>query len=48
MWKGNLNDHILTTKEIANKPNLDKLLPSCLGRCDLTHLKTSPNYMEFF
>jgi hypothetical protein len=46
MRKGKLNDHILTTKEITNKLNLYKLLWSHLGCCDLTHLRTSPNYLE--
>jgi hypothetical protein len=40
--KGKLNDRILTTKEVTNKPNLNKLLWSNLGYCDVTHLKTSP------
>jgi hypothetical protein len=45
--KGKLNDHILTTKEIiTNKPNFDKLLWLDLGYCDLTHLRTSLNYLE--
>jgi len=46
MWKGKLNDHILTTKEITRKLNLDKLLWSHLGCCDLTHLRTSSDYLE--
>ncbi len=41
-----LNDYILTTKQVTNKPNLDKLLWSDLGYHDLTHLKTSYNYLE--
>jgi len=48
MQKGKLNDHILITKEIINKPNLDKLLRSHLGCCDLTHLRTSLDYLEIF
>jgi hypothetical protein len=26
IWKGKLNDDILTTKQVTNKPNFDKLL----------------------
>ncbi len=46
MWNGKLNDHILATKEITNNLNLDKLLKSHLRCCDLTHLKTSLDYLE--
>jgi hypothetical protein len=41
-----LNDHILTTKEATNKPNLNKLFWSNLGYCTLTHLKTLFDLLE--
>jgi hypothetical protein len=41
-----LNDHILITKEVTNKPRLNKLLLSHLGYRNLTHLKTSLDFLE--
>ncbi len=46
IWKGKLNDRILTTKHVTNKPNLDKLLWLDIKYHNLTHLRTSPNYLE--
>jgi hypothetical protein len=39
-----LNDHILTEKEVTNKPHLNKLL--WLDYRNLTHLKTSLDFLE--
>ncbi len=41
-----LNDHILITKEVTNKPHLNKLLRSDLRYHNLTHLKTSLDFLE--
>ncbi len=41
-----LNDHILTSKEVTNKPNLNKLFWSDLGFYTLTHLKTLLDLLE--
>jgi hypothetical protein len=35
---------ILTTKQVTNKPNLDKLLWLDIKYHNLTYLRTSPNY----
>jgi hypothetical protein len=44
--KGKLNDRILTTKRVTNNSNLNKLLWSNLGYCDVTHLRNITNYLE--
>ncbi len=46
IWKRKLNDRILTTKQVTNKLNLDKLLWLDLEYHNLTHLRTSPDYLE--
>jgi hypothetical protein len=43
-----LNDHVLKAKDFTSKHNLDKLLLFDLRYRDLTHLRTSLDYLSKF
>jgi hypothetical protein len=41
-----LLNHILTVNDVSNNVNLDKLLKSNLGYCELTHIITFIDYLD--
>jgi hypothetical protein len=44
--KRQINGKTLTTSQIVQEPNLDKILQSHIGFRDLERLRTSPDYIQ--